>query len=397
MDAQSLLLLAVLFSAVAIGWVMGRGARNESDTEGQASSYIEGLNYLLKEQPDEAIDAFLEALEINDSTVEVHFILGQLLRKQGQPDRAIRVHQNLIARPGIDRSAQNRAKFELALDFMQSGLYDRASRIFSEQVSNKTEHATASAEKLLDIHIVERDWDAALEVIRTIKTRRITLEGRYRNLKRVMAHLLCEKADLSIQSQRFDSAEELLKKARRADGDCPRVLYGRIQLNQKRGDLSAAKRDVRLLLEIDPHRHAHYLEFARELYNLDHDINGLAEMLKHRIEGGSKNLLDRVLLAKTLFQLKGHSTHEADDLINELIEQSNSLGAADLYIDRLRVANPKLSPSLGKLAKLVQARIAKKSKFRCTQCGFTGQQLHWVCPSCKEWESVVSNDESGVS
>ena len=395
MDIQSFLLLAVLFVAVAIGWVMGRGARHENESADDQSNYFRGLNYLIDEQPDSAVDSFIEALEVNDQTLETHFVLGQLLRRQGQPDRAIRIHQNLLARPGLDASYRFRAKYELALDFSSSGLFDRAARILDELVSEKNEYRDLAAQKLLGIHLSEHEWEAGVQLIDRLSSRRLSLSNKARPLRRVKSHLCAQIAEDAIASGNFTSAREWLKQAKEADGNCPRGWFVDVQLAQAEGKYSQAKKALAKVIDHDRARVPHYLSYANDLYSSDHDLNGFLKYLGAAIKDGAPEVFQLFYL-RTLVDLKGPGDEEVKRKLTELMATTDSLIATKLYLDVLRQEPKGFGSELALLQRVVGERIGKHSLFKCTNCGFKGQQLHWNCPSCKEWESIVSNYDVGV-
>lgn len=395
MDIQSFLLLAVLFVAVAIGWVMGRGARYENESTDDQSNYFRGLNYLIDEQPDSAVDSFIAALEVNDQTLETHFVLGQLLRRQGQPDRAIRIHQNLLARPGLDSSYRFRAKYELALDFSSSGLFDRAARILDELVSEKNEYRDLAAQKLLSIHLSEHEWEAGVQLIDRLSSRRLSLSNRARPLRRVKSHLCAQIAEDAIASGNFTSAGDWLKQAKEADGNCPRAWFADVQLAQAEGNYTQAKKALAKVIDHDPARVPFYLSYANDLYSSDHDLNGFLKYLSAAIKEGAPEVFQLFYL-RTLITLKGPADTVVKSKLTELMATTDSLLATKLYLDVLRQDPNGLGAELALLQRVVGERIGKHNLFKCTNCGFKGQELHWNCPSCKEWESIVSNVDVGV-
>ena len=396
MDVQSFLLLAVLFVAVAIGWVMGRGARHENESIDDQSNYFRGLNYLIDEQPDQAVDSFIEALEVNDQTLETHFVLGQLLRRQGQPDRAIRIHQNLLARPGLDSSYHFRAKYELALDFSASGLFDRSARILDELVSEKSEYSELAAQKLLNIHLSEHDWEAGVALIDRLSARRLGISQKSKSLRRVKSHLCAQLAEDAIDSHVFSMAHEWIKKAKAADEMAPRPLFSEVKLAQSEGDFTRAKRLLIRLIDQDTKRIPHYLSYAGDLFAADHDLTGFLKYLQASAVKPKAPEVFQIFYLRTLLAIKGPRDAELSEKLTALMRTTDSLIATKLYLDVLRSANSDFAPQVALLQRVVSERLAKHSLFKCTNCGFKGQQLHWNCPSCKEWESIVSNNDVGV-
>ncbi|MGB0713705.1 MAG: tetratricopeptide repeat protein, partial [Gammaproteobacteria bacterium] len=182
----------VLPLAMVVGWVIGRRGgttRPKGDEACFDTRYFQGLNYVLNEQPDKAIEVFIKMVEVDSDTVETHFALGSLFRRRGEVDRAIRLHQNLIARPNLDRGQRAQALLELGRDYMLAGLFDRAENLFRELVDARF-HIRQAYENLVAIYEQEKDWDNAIKAARN-------LEGRVpRDMRPVIAQFHCEKADI---------------------------------------------------------------------------------------------------------------------------------------------------------------------------------------------------------
>ncbi|NNF96569.1 MAG: tetratricopeptide repeat protein, partial [Halobacteria archaeon] len=188
-------MLEILFFLLPIaalsGWWLGRRSkarRQEESSLELPSSYLRGLNYLLNEQQDKAIDLFIQLLDVDNDTVETHLALGSLFRRRGEVDRAIRIHQNLIARPTLSKEQRMQALFELGQDYMRAGLLDRAETLLGELIGNEP-HTVAALQHLLDIYQQEKDWDKAIQIAQRLESR--TGQSK-RNL---IAQYYCEKAD----------------------------------------------------------------------------------------------------------------------------------------------------------------------------------------------------------
>ena len=166
---NDLLIFALLFAAIAIGWWLGRrGAATVASSPELPGQYYKGLNYILEDRPDGAIDAFINALEVNSETLETHIALGNLLRKKGEVDRAIRIHQNLLARPSLPRSQVHLAHLELARDYISAGLLDRAERLLLDLVEESPAQRRTSQRHLLEIYQSEREWSRAIDIAKDL-------------------------------------------------------------------------------------------------------------------------------------------------------------------------------------------------------------------------------------
>jgi len=170
--------------------------------------YFQGLNYLLSEQPDKAIEVFMELAEVNKETVETHLALGSLFRKRGEVDRAIRLHQNIISKQGLDDAQRTHALLELGEDYMRAGLFDRAERLFSELI-DRDELAPSALKSLLDIYQQEKDWQRALDVAGQLEQANGT------SLAETKSHFCCELARIDMQQGHHEAARKQLRQARR--------------------------------------------------------------------------------------------------------------------------------------------------------------------------------------
>ncbi|MEJ2123258.1 MAG: tetratricopeptide repeat protein [Alphaproteobacteria bacterium] len=204
-------LILLLPVAAASGWVAARrslAVKQQKQPQDISPVYFKGLNYLLNEQPDKAIDLFIEMLDVDSDTVETHLALGNLFRRRGEVDRAIRIHQNLIARPSLNREQRAQALLELGKDYMRAGLFDRAENLFIELTELRLFNDQAYL-NLLEIYQQEKDWQRCLDVTAKINSLRDP------TLNNAIAHFYCELAEGQLRSQNSGEAENYLKRAQR--------------------------------------------------------------------------------------------------------------------------------------------------------------------------------------
>ena len=227
-----MLLWLLLPVAAASGWFMAR--REQRRKEGVTpldlpTAYFKGLNFLLNEQPDKAIEVFIKVLEVNTDTVETHLALGNLFRRRGEVERAIRIHQNLIARPTLDSEQRSLALLELGQDYFKAGLFDRAENLFTELVETRA-HSEQALEMLQQIYKQEKEWDKAIEVCERLA--RISGEP----MSEVIANYLCEEAELEVSKENYTEAAKLVKKAMQQDSNCVRasMILGDLEFKQGR-------------------------------------------------------------------------------------------------------------------------------------------------------------------
>lgn len=236
MDFDFYWLLLALPGAFLAGWLASRVDLRQLKREDRASpqAYFKGLNLLLNEQQDKAIDAFIEAVQHDPDTSDLHFALGNLFRRRGEYERAIRVHQHLLARADITRDERERAQHALAQDFMKAGLFDRAEDAF--KALEGTAFTTDARLALLSLHERSRNWHPAIDVARQLEA-----AGRGSFSQR-MAHHWCEVAQEADARGRADEAEQALARAREAAPQAARPLVIQGQRLLRQGDHAGALR-----------------------------------------------------------------------------------------------------------------------------------------------------------
>ena len=376
-------LIYVLFLvAIGLGYAAGRWPikfgkqRNvKSFTGGSIEKrYIDGLNQLLNEQPDAAIDTFIEGLDVNDNTLETHFALGALWRRRGEVDRAIRIHQNLMARPSLSNEHLEQAQLELAVDYTRSGLLDRAESLFSElsKSSNLTLKSTA-LKYLLEVYEQEQEWNQAIETAEALCFKKLKTDVPH--WRYLQAHYACESAQPLIDSGEIEKARTWLKLAQSYDRQHPRVqlLFAKLDLSEAKA--TNALRFLRhvssreaYLIEVIPLIFKSYEllgepdsahEYFAEIYQ-ENPLPGLLPYLAERIhlQDGSKAAVTFLLQ-----ELRGNP--DKNDMV--LLLDAQGPDAIDFEVVR-----PVLREILG-------------FTFHCKNCGFEGTHLYWSCPSCKAW------------
>ncbi|EPC03401.1 hypothetical protein L861_17845 [Litchfieldella anticariensis FP35 = DSM 16096] len=378
-----LLLLALLLAAVAIGWWLGRRERGKDVFTSQQPSlsrdYFVGLNYLLNEQPDRAIETFVAALEVNSDTIETHITLGNLFRLRGEADRAVKIHQNLLARPSLSAVQSNQVQLELSRDFLHLGLLDRAERLLQTLVRDThDEDLRESAKRLLvDLFEQEQEWQAALEVAQP------TLISRYQDTRRAAAHWLCELAEQDLRSASPALARKRLRQALSIDEHCVRVNWLLAKIEHDTGHYKA---EIRILKRI-PHQDRDFapiiLEPLRNAYQLLDDENGLETALRELIDL-TPFTSAVIMLAETLQRREGNDAAAA--FISEQLATAPSLRGVDYLMDLYRQkADTEERNRIDLLKRHTHTLLEARPRHRCRRCGFAGAQLHWRCPSCRSW------------
>jgi lipopolysaccharide biosynthesis regulator YciM len=384
------LLLGLLVAAIAIGWGLGRWQSRASrpdafsDVSGGDFSreYFQGLNHLMSDRTDEAIESFMRALEVNSDTIPAHLALARLLRRKGDVERAIRVHQTLLARPGLSHHDFIRIQMALARDYEAIGLLDRAENLLTEIIrENPARELRSEAQRLLiKLYEKEAEWQQALDVARKLDT-----EERER-IGHELAHYCCELAQEAAATRRWRSAEGSLREALKYNPDSVRasLLAAEVAIQQQqwRRAIQALKQvreqDARLVSEtVEPLARCY-----RELGRPDEFERWLRESL---VMASSTTLL--LALAERIREREG--IRAAGQFITDELKNRPSIRGFNRLIDlHLEYGSQSARESLSVLRGLTGQLEASKPVYRCDQCGFAGRTLHWQCPSCRQWDTT---------
>lgn len=342
-------------------------------------NYFKGLNFLLNEQPDKAIEVFVQMLEVDSDTVETHMALGNLFRRRGEVDRAIRIHQNLIARPTLDREQRNTALLELSQDYMRAGLFDRAENLLQELLENDT-HSAAALRHLLDIYQQEKEWDKAIHVARR-------LEGESgQNMRPLVAQFHCELAEQALRHGDSAGATALLKRALSHDPGCVRASLLQARLARQDGQYRTAIKALKRIENQDIDFLPEALSELKQSYSAIGAERALIDYLKEvatRYRGTTPTLmLSRLIEAE-------EGTQASIEFMAEHLRHRPSVrGLERLIALDLENSEGRAREDLLILRDLTSQLLEDKPKYRCHHCGFSAKSLHWQCPSCKEWNRI---------
>lgn len=389
------LVFLLFFIAIAIGWLLGRHSSRKvvpaPDLPGQ---YYKGLNYLLDGRPDGAIDAFINALEVNSETLETHIALGNLLRKKGEVDRAIRIHQNLLARPSLPRPKVHQAHLELARDYISAGLLDRAERLLLDLVHESPLQRRASQRHLLDIYQSEREWQQAIDVAIELLPRKSLLGGTSpvpagepgQPIPVILSHYYCELADEKHQSGDYQGARQVLQEALVQDKQCVRasIMLGEVECEAGRHKL--AIKALRKVRQQAPDYVCETIPILRRCYSELNDEKSLRAYLKECLDAQPTAPL---VIAAAQDVLEAEGSEVAEEFLAEQLAKRPSLrGLEQLIALQVSSSEGKTRDNLGRLQQLVKRLIDERPAYRCSHCGFSGRHLHWFCPGCKYWGTM---------
>ena len=343
-----------------------------------SNQYFQGLNYLLNEQPDKAIQVFLELAEVNQDTVETHMALGNLFRRRGEVDRAIRFHQNIIAKPGLEPDQRTQALLELGEDYMRAGLLDRAERLFSELIEADS-HTPAALRSLLEIYEQEKDWEKALQQAQRLEQ----VSGEHMGY--VMAQFCCEMAADALEKGDREKARRQLRQARRHDPQCIRARFILAGLAAQDGDHSVALDTYEEIAELDPE----YIPEILDLYLQSAEAAEQAARGRAKLDEWFAQYKGITLILKLAdFIAEEQGEDEAGEFLVQALTQKPSVRGLDRLID-LKASGHLEEESSDDILKAVAARLlSRQPAYRCSHCGFSGQTHHWHCPSCKHWSTT---------
>lgn len=366
---------------ILIGWVVGRRNKTSSSTGNNLSpEYYIGLNYLLNEQPDKAVDIFIKLLEVDSDTYETHLALGSLFRRRGEVDRAIRVHQNLIARPQLSQQQKLEALLELGRDYMCVGVLDRSERIFQEVVELSTLESPIALQYLLDIYQQEKFWQKSIHIAKMLE--RATGES----MDNVIANHYCELVEEALQEQRINQANVYLKRALVTDPKSVRASLLQAAIETRQESYKAAIKTYQKIKYQNPDFLSEVVPLIVVCYQ---SINNQAECMKFLQETLSQYPRISIALAVAEGIRTSVSVERAIDFMADHLSTNPSIRGLNRLIEwHINTSYGKVRSKLKVLNDITTNLLKHKPKYRCHNCGFSGNKIHWLCPSCKRWDSV---------
>jgi lipopolysaccharide assembly protein B len=374
-----------------MGWLAARIDIKELISESSAlpQSYFQGLNFLLNEQQDKAIEAFIEVVKIDPQTVELHFALGSLFRRRGEVDRALRMHHNLVDRADLDDDKRQQAIFELAQDYLKAGILDRAESLFSEL--ENTAYAKQALEFLLELFQKEHDWPKAIAV-----SKRLAAVSSQTDCKQA-SFFYCEMASEEIAQGNLVAAREHLQQALL---DCPKAVRATMMLGDMLAEEGRSQEAIDTWKNIEA-QDAQYLPLVAErLLNayrsLDREIDGIALLRDYLNKYHSLDLMNVVFDGV----LKNEGSTAAYQLVRDELERNPTLLGLDKLLEARLLEVPMDRRADTMLVKdLIHKRTRNLATYHCAHCGFKARQFYWHCPACHAWDSYSPrrSEETGVS
>lgn len=375
------LAFALLPVAAWSGWAIAarqyrRGERRQRNVI--SSNYFRGLNYLLNEQPDKAIEVFLKLAEINQDTVETHLALGNLFRRRGEVDKAIRFHRHIMSRSSLSERHRTQALRELGEDYMRAGLLDRAEKLYCELAEDEA-HSEDAVRNLLSIYQQEKDWQSAI-----VQAERLSGIIDFDSAT-LIAQFKCELADGAWANGDAEGARRLLREARSINPECVRSFLLEAQFAAEQGDWSSAAGAWQAACEQDPDIAVLVIDNLSRCYAELGREQTLLEWLERLSDRGST-----LAPALAYATIRAHDDPDgAIEFLHVRLEQRpTARGVRHLLelMSEYATSRDSIEPEL--LRRLLRKLLAGQPRFRCSQCGFSGHTWHWQCPSCRNWETT---------
>ncbi|HLV76374.1 MAG TPA: lipopolysaccharide assembly protein LapB [Marinobacter sp.] len=372
----------LLTVAVAVGWVVGRygyKTRRSGKAINNEESVRERLQFLFTNYSDQAVENFVQSLAVNRDTVSLHLSIGSHFRNKGETDRAILIHQNLLARPELPPRFTPQVTMALALDYLHAGLLDRAEALF-QQLMGDREYGRQASHQLIELYQQQKEWEKAAQVAETL-----TRSDSDPAMLKTLAYITCELSESALKKDDRWGARKLAKEALGYDRSCVRATLLLMTLQVRQGNYRDAGNQGFRVFEQNP-------EFGPEA------VDRLMKLAREHGDVG--------LLAKRLGKL--YEQYPGTSLLLALVESVERASGRPAALNLLR-QELEIRPSVRGLLRLVEMAgyekgmttdegrlvsrighliLANRPIYRCVSCGFSGQQLHWLCPSCKQWETV---------
>lgn len=379
---NTLLLLILLLVAVSAGWGVARWQQDRQSKNSLPDAYLSGLDYLIDNRTEEAIESFIEALEVNSDTLSAHIALAKLLRRKGDVDRAVRIHEMLLSRPGLSQFDRQRVNLALALDYHALGLLDRSEESLNTLLDEAKDSKlrVRALRLLIRLYEQEAEWQTALDVAQQLPSAEREL------LKVELSHYLCERAEQLMAEGEAEGARQRLEQALSEDAACVRANLTLARILQQQSQWRASIHALQQVAQQDPKFIPETLRGLHRAYEACEDEAGFRDCLS-RLQEAHPSTSTMLALAEQKRDREG--VLSAGLFITEALKSRPSVKGFNRLIDmHLEYGSSSARESLMSLRSLTQQLEISKPIYRCGQCGFAGRNLVWQCPSCRQWGSI---------
>ncbi|TKB45909.1 lipopolysaccharide assembly protein LapB [Thalassotalea mangrovi] len=377
------LLFLLLPVAVGYGWFMGRNSIKQKDQTAKESlsiKYSTGLNYLLSNQQDKAIEYLLEALKHEDDTVEAHFAMANLFRRRGELDRALKVHEYLIRQPMLSDQEKQQAAFELGRDFHSAGLFDRAEKMFLKLIKTDT-YAVKALSYLLQIYLSTKDWQKGLSLEKAIR------KSGDKKLMHSLANFYCELAELAMQEDEYIKELELLQHALDLNPNSSRAKVTMAKVYENSQQYNEACQCYQEIFLQDQEFFPDVIDRMRACYMKSDHQDEFYPFIKSVFEktGSSTALITYLDYLQENFS----SQQAVEYLLSALHRRPTIRGFKHFVKMQINEENQQTQQeSLDVIKELVTAYLKLRPRYSCRNCGFNSGVHYWSCPSCHDWEQI---------
>lgn len=377
------LLFLLLPVAMGYGWFMGRNSIKQNDQTAKQDlsiKYSTGLNYLLSNQQDKAIDYLIEALKVEDDTVEAHFAMANLFRRRGELDRALKVHEHLVRHGNLPTKAKQQAVFELAKDFLSAGLYDRAEKMFYRLIKTK-EYGLKSHNALMQIYQSTKDWQQGVALKKSI------IKSKDKKLLHELANFYCELATEAKDKGQFIEVIELLESALNFDPNSCRANWLLASIYESHQQYEQACECYKAIYQQDKEFFPDVIEQMHNCYvQLDAEAQFFTFIAKVFDETGGASALIKYL---EHINAKYGQQKTIEFLLTALKRRPTIRGFKHfIKLQMAEGSTAQENESLDVIKELISAYLNMKPRYSCRTCGFNSSTHYWACPSCHDWEQL---------
>jgi lipopolysaccharide assembly protein B len=387
----SLFILVVV--SITAGWYVGfkNGRKPKKDSSlSIIQNYYAGLNYLIDNDTQDAIDTFINSLEVNAQTFEIHIALGAFLRAKGEVDRAIKIHQNLLARSGIGKKHRDTAHLELARNYVSAGVYDRAEKLLKELINNDSnEYKWLSLNLLLDIYQAEKEWELSIETAHKLISKKF-LKFNYdksKDLYTRIAFYYCEIAKINLDNGELASVIDNINAALKHDKKNIRAHLLLSKVHILKNDYDASLDALRNIRKHDVDFIPETLPFLEEIFTKRPDSQLYKKELLSCLEG-SNSISTIEAFVNYLVKHDMECSASIQFLKEKIVEFPTQRGLwlyAQLKSQNATVDDAQHFSIIGIV---LEKLMVKNPKYQCRKCGYTCKQLYWLCPSCQKWGNI---------
>ena len=369
------------------GWLVARFSKKEKKTREPAknlpSAYYRGLNFLLNEQSDDAIDAFKLAIGSQSDSAEVQLSLGNLYRRRGEIEKATQLHENLLRLTESDPALHALALYELAQDYQKAGVLDRAENLYLELIeSGYQTHAAGT--HLLQIYEQEKDWNHAISVIDNFMADSVDV------IRTRKSHYYCELAELSIIEGRFSDASKFLHQAGHSDPSNLRAIIQSGRIEAAHGHHEQAMYLWKQVIDKNSTYVREVIDHIANAYRAQNDEKGLNRYLSQVIE---EHKSTKAMLLLTENTLKTSGSYKAEEKLAGWLRKNPSISGLRKLLEiksDSNTLNAEQQRDLVLLSELLENVSQSQFVYQCRQCGFSGRHFYWHCPSCRCWNSITA-------